>query len=131
MSTRQGLVYGVGALRAAARGDRMTWALHRAALSFGTIPVVPAVAMAEAYRTETTHRSRLEAFLDGVEVEALEADGARRLADLAARTGSADLVAVATAEVATRHNAAVVNTRQAAVRAAFGLLGHDLVHYGV
>ena len=39
-------MYGVGALHAAARGDRMMWALHRAALSNGIVPVIPAVAVA-------------------------------------------------------------------------------------
>ena len=52
MSGRDGLVYGVGALRAAARGDRVMWALHRAALSNGIVPVIPAVTVAEGYRTE-------------------------------------------------------------------------------
>ncbi len=49
---REGLVYGLGALHAAARGDRMMWALHRAALSNGIVPVIPAVTVAEGYRTE-------------------------------------------------------------------------------
>jgi hypothetical protein len=49
---REGLVYGLGALHAAARGDRMMWALHRAALANGIVPLVPAVTVAEGYRTE-------------------------------------------------------------------------------
>lgn len=130
MAVRDGLVYGVGALRAAARGDRMMWAVHRAALSYGIVPVVPVVAIAEAFRTEP-RGDRIESLLAGSEMEVLGAEGARRVGDLAARSGTGDLVAVATAEVATRYNAALINTRQAAVRTAAQLLGHELVQYGV
>ena len=49
---REGLAYGLGALHAAVRGDRMMWALHRAALSNGIVPLIPAVAVAEGYRIE-------------------------------------------------------------------------------
>ncbi len=130
MPIRDGLVYGVGALRAAARGDRVMWALHRAALTYGIVPIVPVVVMAEAFRTEP-RGDRIEALLAGADVEAFGADGARRVGDLAARSATADLVAVATSEAAARHNAAVVNTRQAALRTAAELLGHELVQYAV
>jgi hypothetical protein len=130
MTARDGIVYGVGALRAAAHGDRMMWALHRAALSYGIVPVVTVGAVAEAYRTET-RGDRLDALLAGVEVEPLGREGAQRTGELAARAGTADLVAVSTAETAARRNAAIVNTRQAALRAATSVLGHDLVQYGV
>ena len=130
VNRRDGLVYGVGALRAAARGDRVMWALHRAALSYGVVPVVTVAAVADAYRTES-RTDRIEALLRGSEVERLDRDGARRIGELAARSGTADLVAVATAEAAARRNAAVVNTRQAALRAVTALLGHELVQFGV
>jgi len=51
--------------------------------------------------------------------------------ELAGRAGTADLVAVQTAEAAARRNAAVVSTRQAALRATAELLGHDLAQYSV
>jgi hypothetical protein len=130
VSSRDGVVYGVGALRAAARGDRLLWALHRAALSYGLVPVVPVGAVAEAYRTED-RSDRLDALLIGTEVEGLGREAAQRVGELAARSGTADLVAVSTAETAARRNAAVINSRQAALRAASGHLGHDLVQYGV
>lgn len=130
MSPRDGVVYGVGALRAAAHGDRMMWALHRAALSYGIVPVVTVGAVAEAYRTES-RGDRLDALLAGAEVEPLGREGAQRTGELASRAGTADLVAVSTAEAAARRNAALVNTRQAALRAAAAVLGHDLVQYGV
>jgi hypothetical protein len=127
---REGLVYGVGALRAAARGDRMMWALHRAALANGIIPVVPAPVVAEGFRTEV-RGDRLESLLAGVEVEQLQLESSRRLGELAARAGTGDLVAGSVAEAAARRNAAVVASRQSSLRAAAGLLGHELVLYGV
>lgn len=130
MSGRDGLVYGVGALRAAAHGDRMVWALHRAALSYGVVPVVTVGAVAEAYRT-VGRGDRLDAFLAGTEVEPLAREGAQSTGELAARAGTADLVAVSTAEAAHRRNAAVINSRQASLRAAALVLGHDLVQYAV
>ncbi len=130
MSVRDGVVYGVGALRAAAHGDRMMWALHRAALTYGVVPVVTVGAVAEAYRT-VARGDRLDALLAGAEVEPLGREGAQRTGELASRAGTADLVAVSTAEAAARRNAAIVNTRQAALRAATSVLGHDLVQYGV
>ena len=130
MSARDGVVYGVGALRAAAHGDRMMWALHRAALTYGVVPVVTVGAVAAAYRT-LARGDRLDALLAGAEVEPLGREGAQRTGELASRAGTADLVAVSTAETAARRNAAIVNTRQAALRAATALLGHDLVQYGV
>lgn len=130
MNPRVGLVYGVGALRAAARGDRMVWAVHRAALANGIVPVVPAAAIAEAFRTEA-RGDRLEDLLAGTSVEPMGDEGARRSGELAARADTSDLVAVATAEAAARLNCAVVASRQNALRNATGLLGHDLVLYAV
>jgi hypothetical protein len=130
MEAREGVVYGVGALRAAARGDRMVWAVHRAALANGIVPVVPAAAVAEAYRTEA-RGDRMEGLLAGAVVEELVDERARRAGELAARADTADLVAVVTAEVAARRNCAVVASRQNSLRAASGLLGHDLVLYAV
>ena len=130
MAGRDGIVYGVAALRAAARGDRIVWALHRAALAHGIVPVVPAAAIAEAYRTEA-RGDRLGQLLIGVEVEDLTEPLAQRAGELAARADTSDFVAVATAEVAARLNLAVIGSRQAALRTASNLLGHELVVYAV
>lgn len=127
---REGLVYGVGALRAAARGDRLVWAVHRAALANGIVPVVPAGAVAEAFRTEG-RGDRVEALLAGTEVEPVTGESARRAGELAARADTSDLVAVTTAQAAARRNCAVVASRQNALRSASGLLGHELVLYAV
>ena len=127
---REGLVYGLGALHAAARGDRMMWALHRAALSNGIVPVVPSVTVAEGYRTEV-RGDRIDELLAGTEVEPFTGEAARRSGELAARCDTADLAVMAVVELAERRNCAVVTQRQAVLRAAANLLGHELVLYAV
>jgi hypothetical protein len=127
---RDGLVYGVGALHAAARGDRMMWALHRAALSNGIVPVIPAVAVAEGYRTEA-RGDRIAELLGGTEIEPFSAEAARRSGELAARCDTNEMAVVAVVELADRRNCAVVTQRQAVLRHAAELLGHELVLYAV
>ena len=129
-SRREGLAYGLGALHAAARGDRMMWALHRAALSNGIVPVIPAVAVAEGYRAEARN-DRIGELLAGTEVEPYTGEVARRSGEIAARCDTSDLAAVAVVELAERRNCAVVAQRQAVLRTAATLLGHELVLYVV
>ncbi len=130
MAPRQGLVYGVGALRAAARGDRSLWALHRAALTHGIVPRVPAPVVAEAFRVEA-RADRLGDLLAGTDVEPMSDERARRLGELAARADTSDLAAVALAESADRANSAVVGSRKAGLRAVAAVLGHDIVQHVV
>jgi hypothetical protein len=127
---REGLVYGVGALHAAARGDRMMWALHRAALSNGIVPLIPAVAVAEGFRTEA-RSDRIVELLDGTEVEPFTSEAARRSGELAVRCDTSELAVMAVIELADRRNCAVVAQRQAALRNAATQLGHELVLYAV
>jgi hypothetical protein len=127
---REGLAYGLGALHAAARGDRMMWSLHRAALSNGIVPVIPALAVAEGYRIEVRN-DRIGELLAGTEVEPFSGEAARRAGEIAARCDSSDLSVVAVVELAERRNCAVVAQRQAVLRTAAALLGHDLVLYAV
>jgi hypothetical protein len=127
---REGLVYGVGALHAAARGDRMMWALHRAALSNGIVPLIPAVAVAEGFRTEARSDRILE-LLDGTEVESFTAEAARRSGELAVRCDTSEMAVMAVIELADRRNCAVVAQRQTVLRNAATQLGHELVLYAV
>ena len=127
---REGLVYGLGALHAAARGDRMMWSLHRAALSNGIVPVVPAVTVAEGYRTEA-RSDRIDELLAGTEVEPFTADAARRTGELAVRCDTSELAVMAVVELAERRNCAVVAQRQTVLRNAAAQLGHELVLYAV
>jgi hypothetical protein len=123
---RSGLVYGVGALRAAARGDRAFWAMHRAALAHGIVPVIPVSVVAEGFRTEA-RGDRIQDLLEGSEIEVMAADQARRVGELAVKASTTDLVAASVAEVAARRNCAVVSSRQNALANASRLLGHKLV----
>ncbi len=129
-TTRTGLLYGTGALRAAARGERLMWALHRAALMNGIVPVVPAMAVAEGFRTEA-RGDRLAHLLEGSEVAPLDLHAARHAGELAAKIASTDLLAAALADIAVQRNCAVVASRQNALTAAARLLGHRLVLYAV
>jgi len=127
---REGLAYGLGALHAAARGDRMMWALHRAALSNGIVPVVPAVTVAEGYRIEV-RRDRIGELLAGTEVEPFVGESARRSGEVAARCDTSDLSSIALVELAERCNFAVVTQQKPILRAAATAFGHDLVLYAV
>jgi len=126
----EGLAYGLGALHAAARGDRMMWALHRAALSNGIVPVVPAVAVAEGYRTEA-RRDRIGELLAGTEVEPFTGESARRSGEIAARCDTSDLSTVAVVELAERRNCALVTQQKPVLRAVAAALGYELVLYAV
>lgn len=104
-----GLVYDTGALIAADRNDRRTWALHARALWRGILPVVPAGCVVEAWRGgQQTSLSRL---LTGCEVESLGADHAKRAGTLRrglpSEVGAVDATVV---EVAIRRHAAVVTS---------------------
>ena len=68
----------------------MMWALHRAALANGIVPLVPAVTVAEGYRTEARN-DRIAELLDGTEVEPFIGEAARRSGELAARCDTSDL----------------------------------------
>jgi hypothetical protein len=127
---REGLVYGVGALRAAARGERAFWAVHRAALAHGIVPIVPVAVIAEGFRTEA-RADRIEGLLAGSEIEAMGPDDARRVGELAVKASTTDLVAASVAETAARRNCAVIAARQNALSSATGLLGHKLVLHSV
>jgi len=105
-------------------------ALHRAALSNGIVPVIPAVTVAEGYRTEA-RSDRIGELLAGTEVEPFSGEAARRSGEIAARCDTSDLSVVAVVEVAERRNCAVVAQRQTVLRTAASLLGHELVLYAV
>jgi predicted nucleic acid-binding protein len=108
----------------------MFWALHRAALSNGIIPVIPALAVAEGYRSEA-RGDRISQLLAGTEVEPFNDEAARRTGELAARCDTSEMAAMAVIELADRRNCAVVAQRQVLLRNAANLLGLDLVLYGV
>jgi hypothetical protein len=129
-SPRSGLVYGAAALSAASRGDRLLWALHRAALVRGLVPVVPAMAVAEAMRT-VEERDALSKLLIGTEVESLDVDRAERLGTLAASAGTDNLATVAVVESASRLNHAAVTERSPRLADLATRLDHQLILHAI
>ncbi len=123
---RYGLVYGPAALQAAARGDRLVWALHRAALDQGFVPVVPAVVVLDAVRVvgDDPHLAR---FLLGTEIEPLDGTHAFDLGVVAHAAGTDSPATIAVVECAARRTVAAVTARSPGTAELAGVLGHDLV----
>ena len=130
--TRTGLVYGVGAVRGPARGRPGSfWAVHRAALAHGIVPVVPVSVIAEGFRTEA-RGDRIQDLLDGSEIEVMDADWARRVGELAVKASTTDLLAASVAETSAEEK---LRRRRVGDRTrcstAAGLLGHKLILHAV
>ncbi|MDA8294750.1 MAG: hypothetical protein M0040_10420 [Actinomycetota bacterium] len=120
------MAFGTGALVAAARGDRRVWALHRAALAHGLVPVVPVHALAEAARAVGS-ATDFERFTVGTEVEVLDRERARVIGSLAEQAGTDSLAGVAVVELAARRLLAVVSDRPHRAAEVSSALGHELV----
>jgi hypothetical protein len=112
--TAQGVTYDTGALVAAERGDRLMWALHRAALVRGVPPVVPAGVLAEGWRGGP--QAVLSRFLKGCEFEGLSKGQARAVGALAAKARHVDVVDVSVVEGAIRRHHAVVTSDRAHIQ---------------
>jgi predicted nucleic acid-binding protein len=112
--TAEGLTYDTGALVAAERDDRLVWALHRAALSRGLLPTVPAGVLAEGWRGGP--QATLSRFLKGCHVEDLSKDQARAVGAMAARARHDDVVDVSVVEGAIRRHHAVVTSNSTHIR---------------
>ena len=123
---RVGLAYGAAAIVGLARGDRRLWALHRAALVRGLIPVTAAEAVAEAART-LHDGDPIEGVLAGLEVEVLDLERAVAVGAAAAAAGTDDLAGAALVELAARRNVAAVAERSHRLAEVASHLGHDLV----
>ena len=123
-------MYGAAALSAASRDDRLLWALHRAALVRGLVPVVPAMAVAEAMRT-VEERDALSKLLVGTEAESLDVDRAERLGTLAASAGTDNLATVAVVESASRLNHAAVTERSPRLADLATGLDHQLILHAI
>ncbi len=116
-----GLTYDTGALIAAERSDRLLWSLHRAALTQGLTPTVPAGVVGEAWRGGP--QPQISRLLKGCVVEPLTEGQARAVGELAARSGLTDAVDLAVAEGALRRNDAVVTSNRTDIEQAAGAVG--------
>ncbi|MGQ0464193.1 MAG: twitching motility protein PilT [Sporichthyaceae bacterium] len=124
-----GLTYDTGALIAAERSGPLMWSLHRAALSRGLVPTVPAGVLAEAWRGGPQHN--MARLLKGCQIEALVEDQARRLGALAAACGLSDTVDLSVAEGAVGRNDAVVTSNRTHIEQAASGLGRRLTIHEV
>jgi predicted nucleic acid-binding protein len=93
------VVYDAGALIAAERSDRATWAEHRARLELGVVPATTAPVVAQVSRSG--RQAQLRRFLRGCDIVPFGGDDAHDIGALAGRSGSADVVDVHV--VATAH----------------------------
>ena len=85
-----GVTYDAGALLAADRGSQRMQALHRQALESGLVPVVPAGALAQAWRGGP--QPMLSRLLAGCRVEALDEPRARSVGAACALSKTSDVV---------------------------------------
>jgi hypothetical protein len=99
------VVYDAGVLIAADRGERGTWAKHRARLEAGLVPLVPAPVIAQASRS--SRQVGLRRLLRGCEVVAMDEAGAHRAGELLGLSRTKDVVDAFVAVVAERFGADV------------------------
>jgi predicted nucleic acid-binding protein len=110
-----GVTYDTGALVAAERNDRRMWALHAGLLAEEVVPIVPAPALAEAWRGGSRQAS-LSRLLAMCEVESLSDHQARDVGVLAGKAEHKDIVDVTVVEGAIRRRDAVVTSDQEHIR---------------
>ena len=127
--TAGGLTYDTGALIAAERNDRLLWSLHRAAVSRGLIPTVPAGVLSEAWRGGPQHQ--LSRLLKGCEIEDLDETTARRVGVLVASSGVTDTIDLAVVDGAVRRNDAVVTSNRTHIEQGAAAAGTTLAIHDV
>lgn len=104
-----GATYDTGALIGGNRNDRRMWALHVGFIAEEVVPTVPAPVVAEAWRGGSRQAS-LARMLAGCEIEAMTAEQARQVGQLAGRADHDDVVDVAVVEGAARRDDVVILT---------------------
>jgi hypothetical protein len=120
-----GVTYDTGALVAADRGERTTWARHRALLARREVPTTPAPVVAQAWRGGS-RQALLARLLVGCDVEPLDDDQARSVGSLAARAATADIVGATVVEGALRRRDTVVSSDPDDLRAIASAVGRRL-----
>lgn len=119
-----GITYDTGALIAAEKNHRLLWSLHRAALTRGLVPTIPAGVLGEAWRGGP--QPQLSRLLKGCTVEPLAESQARAIGKLAAASGLDDTVDLAVAEGAIRRGDAVITSNRHHIEQAAGGAGRRL-----
>ena len=101
------VVYDAGALIAADRSERRTWAEHRVLLEAGLLPHVPAPVVAQVSRSP--RQAELRRFLRGCEVVPMDERMAHSAGALLGNSRTKDVVDASVAVLAIRRGADVVS----------------------
>jgi hypothetical protein len=120
-----GVTYDTGALVAAERSDRKMWALHSGYLSSRVTPVVPAPALAQAWRGGV-RQAALARLLRACNIEPMSEELARTIGILAGKSSHDDVVDVAVVEGAMRRGDAVVTSDAPHIRKIAAAAGRTL-----
>ncbi len=100
------IVYDAGALIAADRSDRRTWAQHEARLEAGIVPLTTAPVVAQA--SCSTRQVLLRRFLRGCDIVEFGRADAHDVGALLARAGTSDVVDAHVVLTAAHHRRAVL-----------------------
>lgn len=120
-----GVTYDTGALIAADRGERRTWARHRALLVRREVPTVPAPVLAQAWRG-TPRQAQLARLLAGCHTEALDDTQAKASGALAAQANTSDIVDACVVEGALRRHDLIISSDPDDLQAIAATLGQHL-----
>jgi predicted nucleic acid-binding protein len=115
------VVYDAGALIAADRSDRATWADHRARLELGLVPVATAPVVAQVSRSP--RQAQLRRFIRGCDVVAFTEEDAHDVGVLAGKAATRDVVDVHVVVVAHRRGYSVVTSDERDLRPIVAALG--------
>ena len=115
------VVYDAGALIAADRSDRATWADHRARLELGLVPVTTAPVVAQVSRSP--RQAQLYRFLSGCEVVPFADIDAHEVGALAGKARTSDVVDVHVVLAAHQRGYSVVTSDEGDLRPIVAALG--------
>jgi hypothetical protein len=115
-----GLTLDAGALVAADRNDRRFWAYWAEAISRSVVPVIPAPALAQAWRSP--RQARLAQVVNACVIDPMDEPMAKRAGQLCGSSRSSDIVdASVVVSAATRHDTILTTDRKDIRRLATGL----------
>ncbi|MFE9061249.1 PIN domain-containing protein [Streptomyces violaceusniger] len=122
MTVLRPVVYDAGMLIAAERSQPKVWRAHRAYLTAGGVPLVPAAVVAQVWR-DGARQARLAQLLKGCDVAVMDETAARETGELLARAGASDPVDGAVAVLAVRRRATIATSDPDGIRHLLDRLG--------
>ena len=118
------VIYDAGALIAADRNERRFWVEHRVRLERGTLPVVPAVVVAQVSRAGK--QAQLRRLLRGCEVSGLDEQTAHQIGACLAKASTTDVIDGAVVVDGVKRNAGIVTRDVEDIRALLTALNASL-----